>query len=78
MSSAGIIRRRWSGIPARLFIANLPDILYGVEEAVVNRWFAHNVLGLWRTPFGVGTACYYIARIIGRQIHSCSLSLIGF
>ncbi|RDD68502.1 cbb3-type cytochrome c oxidase subunit I [Paracoccus versutus] len=64
--------------PCLFFIANLPGIHYGIEEATVNWWFAHNVLGLWLTPLGVGTAYYFIPKIIGKPIYSYSLSLIGF
>ena len=42
--------------PILFFIANLPGIHSGVQEATVNWWFAHNVLGLWLTPLGVGAA----------------------
>ena len=40
--------------PCLFVIANLPYVHSGVEEATVNWWFAHNVLGLWLTPLGVG------------------------
>jgi cytochrome c oxidase cbb3-type subunit 1 len=49
-----------------------------VQEATVNWWFAHNVLGLWLTPLGVGAAYYFIPKIIGKPIYSYSLSLLGF
>ena len=50
----------------------------GVIQPVVNWWFAHNVLGLWLTPIGVGTAYYLIPKIVGRPVHSYYLSIIGF
>jgi cytochrome c oxidase cbb3-type subunit 1 len=50
----------------------------GVVPMVVNWWFAHNFLGLWLTPIGVGAAYYLIPKIIGRPIHSYYLSIIGF
>ena len=34
----------------------------GVVQATTNWWFAHNVLGLWLTPIGVGTAYYLIPK----------------
>lgn len=64
--------------PVLFFIANLPGIHSGVQEATVNWWFAHNVLGLWLTPLGVGAAYYFIPKIIGKPIYSYSLSLLGF
>src|SRR5262249_40246941 len=50
----------------------------GVVQATTNWWFAHNVLGLWITPVGVGAAYYLIPKIIGRPVHSYYLSIIGF
>lgn len=64
--------------PVLFVIANFPFIHSGVEEATVNWWFAHNVLGLWLTPLGVGAAYYFIPKIIGKPIYSYSLSLLGF
>ncbi|MDT8853735.1 cbb3-type cytochrome c oxidase subunit I [Paracoccaceae bacterium Fryx2] len=64
--------------PVIFIVANLPYVHSGVEEATVNWWFAHNVLGLWITPLAVGTAYYFIPKIIGRPIYSYSVSLLGF
>ncbi|WP_321906728.1 cbb3-type cytochrome c oxidase subunit I [Burkholderia cenocepacia] len=64
--------------PILYVIAKVPHVHFGVESAIVNWWFAHNVLGLWLTPLGLGTAYYLIAKIVGRPIHSYNLSLIGF
>ena len=50
----------------------------GVVQAAVNWWFAHNVLGLWLTPLGVGTAYYLIPKVIGRPVYSYYLSIVGF
>ena len=50
----------------------------GVVQAGTNWWFAHNVLGLWLTPIGLGAAYYFIPKVIGRPIYSYHLSLIGF
>lgn len=64
--------------PVLFFIANIPDVYSGAQEATVNWWFAHNVLGLWLTPIGVGIGYYFIPKIIGKPIYSYSLSLLGF
>jgi cytochrome c oxidase cbb3-type subunit I len=50
----------------------------GVAQATTNWWFNHNVLGLWLTPIGVGTAYYLIPKVIGRPVYSYYLSVIGF
>jgi cytochrome c oxidase cbb3-type subunit 1 len=64
--------------PVLFIIANFPYVHSGAEQAAVNWWFAHNVLGLWLTPLGVGIAYYFIPKIIGKPIYSYSLSLVGF
>ena len=50
----------------------------GIVQATTNWWFNHNVLGLWITPIGVGTAYYLIPKVIGRPVYSYYLSVIGF
>ncbi|KAB2667635.1 MAG: hypothetical protein DVB31_07850 [Verrucomicrobia bacterium] len=50
----------------------------GVVQGAVNWWFAHNVLGLWFTPIGLGAIYYFIPKVIGRPIHSYYLSVLGF
>jgi cytochrome c oxidase cbb3-type subunit I len=50
----------------------------GVVQSAVNWWFAHNVLGLWFTPIGLGAIYYFIPKVTGRPIHSYYLSILGF
>ncbi len=64
--------------PMLFVTANVPNLFVGVDQAMLNWWFAHNVLGLWMTPLGLAAAYYFIPKIIGKPIHSYSLSLIGF
>jgi len=64
--------------PILFVVANFPGIHFGVEHALVNWWFAHNVLGLWFTPLALASAYYLIPKIIGRPIYSYQLSLLGF
>jgi cytochrome c oxidase cbb3-type subunit 1 len=54
------------------------DPVRGTVQAAVNWWFAHNVLGLWFTPIGLGAIYYFIPKVIGRPIHSYFLSILGF
>ncbi len=63
--------------PMLLITAKLP-LFIGTEQAIMNWWFAHNVLGLWMTPLGLAAAYYFIAKITGTPIYSYTLSLIGF
>lgn len=64
--------------PILYVVAKVPYVHFGVEQAVMNWWFAHNVLGLWLTPLGLGAAYYFIAKVLGRPIYSYNLSLVGF
>ena len=64
--------------PIIYLIANIPHTFTGVDNAVMNWWYAHNVLGLWLTPIGLASAYYFIPKVIGRPVYSYQLSLIGF
>ena len=50
----------------------------GTVQALVNWWFAHNVLGLWFTPIGLAAVYYFIPKVLGKPIHSYYLSVLGF
>ncbi len=64
--------------PVLFVIANCHFLHSGVEQAIANWWFAHNVLGLWVTPLGLGIIYYLLPKIIGHPIASYQLSLFGF
>jgi cytochrome c oxidase cbb3-type subunit I len=64
--------------PILYVVAKVPHVHFGVEQAIVNWWYAHNVLGLWLTPIGLASAYYFIAKVLGRPIYSYHLSLVGF
>jgi cytochrome c oxidase cbb3-type subunit 1 len=66
----------WLYTSANIMIHYLPA--KGVVQAATNWWYAHNVLGLWLTPVGVGAAYYLIPKVIGRPIYSYYLSILGF
>ena len=50
----------------------------GTVQALVNWWFAHNVLGLWFTPIGLAAVYYFLPKVLGKPIHSYYLSILGF
>ncbi len=64
--------------PVLFVIANLHFLHSGVQQGITNWWFAHNVLGLWVTPLGLGIIYYLLPKIIGHPIASYQLSLFGF
>ncbi len=71
--SAGLI---W--LPTLLIVAKWPGIHFGVQQAAMNWWFGHNVLGLWFTPLGLASIYYFLPKVLGKPIHSYQLSLVGF
>jgi cytochrome c oxidase cbb3-type subunit 1 len=64
--------------PIMYLIANWPGLHFGVEQATMNWWYGHNVLGLWFTPLGLAAAYYFIPKVLGKPIYSYNLSLLGF
>jgi cytochrome c oxidase cbb3-type subunit I/II len=69
--------------PVLYFIGNVmwnppAGALNGMQDAIFNWYYGHNVLGLWFTTLGVPAVYYFISRIIKRPIYSHLLSLIGF
>lgn len=50
----------------------------GTVQALVNWWYAHNVLGLWFTPIGLAAVYYFLPKVLGKPIHSYYLSVLGF
>ncbi len=66
----------WIYITAQIFLFYLPA--RGVVQVVTNWWYAHNLLGLWLAPAGLGAAYYLIPKILGRPVHSYYLATVGF
>ncbi len=64
--------------PILFLVGNLPSVHFGVEQATMNWWFGHNVLGLFYTPVALASVYYFLPKIIGRPIQSYNLSLLGF
>ena len=59
-------------------VGKLPGVHTGVQQATMNWWYGHNVLGLWFTPISVGAIYYFLPKIIGRPVRSYNLSILGF
>lgn len=64
--------------PVLFLVANIPGIHFGIQQATMNWWFGHNVLGLFYTPMALATIYYFLPKVIGQPIRSYNLSLIGF
>jgi cytochrome c oxidase cbb3-type subunit 1 len=64
--------------PVLFLVANIPYLHKGVEQATMNWWFGHNVLGLFYTPLALASVYYFLPKVIGRPVQSYNLSLLGF
>jgi len=64
--------------PILYVVAKIPGLHKGVEQATMNWWFGHNVLGLFYTPLGLASIYYFLPKVIGRPVQSYNLSLLGF
>ena len=65
-------------LPVLFVVAKWPGLHFGVQQAAMNWWFGHNVLGLWFTPLGLAAIYYFLPKVLGKPIHSYHLSLLGF
>jgi len=68
-------------MPVVYFVGNAMwagGALYGVNDAIVNWFYGHNILGLWFTPLGVGAAYYLLPKLVRKPLYSHRLSLLGF
>jgi cytochrome c oxidase cbb3-type subunit 1 len=64
--------------PTLYIVAKMPGVHFGVEQATMNWWFGHNVLGLFYTPLSLACVYYFLPKVIGRPVRSYNLSLLGF
>lgn len=64
--------------PTLYIVAKIPGLHFGVEQATMNWWFGHNVLGLFYTPLSIAAVYYFLPKVIGRPVRSYNLSLLGF
>jgi cytochrome c oxidase cbb3-type subunit 1 len=64
--------------PILYLVGNLPGVHFGVEQATMNWWYGHNILGYFFTPLSQAAIYYFVPKVIGRPLQSYSLSLLGF
>jgi cbb3-type cytochrome c oxidase subunit I len=50
----------------------------GINDATLNWFYGHGVLGMWFTPMGVALAYYFIPILARAPLYSHALSLLGF
>jgi cytochrome c oxidase cbb3-type subunit I/II len=69
--------------PIVYFIGNVmwqppAGALNGVQDAIFNWCYGHNVLGLWFTTLGIPAWYYFVLKMTNRPLYSHLLSLIAF
>lgn len=66
----------WIYSTANLFLVAWP--VRGVTQAVIDWWFANNLLFVWLGLVGLGVASYLITKISGRPLQSRYFAMFGF
>lgn len=64
--------------PVLYLVAKFPGLHVGVQQATMNWWYGHNVLGYFFTPMALAAVYYFVPKVIGRPVQSYDLSLLGF
>jgi cytochrome c oxidase cbb3-type subunit I/II len=69
--------------PIVYFIGNVmwqptAGAMNGIQDAIFNWYYGHNVLGLWFTTLGIPAWYYFIPKLTNRPLYSHLLSLIAF
>jgi cytochrome c oxidase cbb3-type subunit I len=64
--------------PILFLVANVPGVHFGVEQAAMNWWYGHNVLGYFFTPLALAAIYYLLPKVIGRPLQSYNLSVLAF
>ena len=66
----------WIYSTANLLLVAWP--VRGMAQAVIDWWFADNLLFVWLALVGVGAAFYFLPKLAGRPLHSNYLALFAF
>ena len=69
--------------PIVYFIGNVmwhpsTGALAGIQDAIFNWYYGHNVLGLWFTTLGIPVWYYFVPKLTNRPLYSHLLSLVAF
>jgi cytochrome c oxidase cbb3-type subunit I len=50
----------------------------GIEDAVINWFYSHNLFGIWLTALGLATLYYIVPKQVGKPLYSHLISFVGF
>ncbi|HEU4965315.1 MAG TPA: cbb3-type cytochrome c oxidase subunit I [Bacilli bacterium] len=66
-------------LPLVYIIGNIPsEWIGGIQQANMNWFYGHNVIGLWFTTVGIGTIYYLLPILTKAPLYSHRMSMIGF
>ncbi len=66
----------WIYASANIFLVAWP--VRGVTQAVIDWWFSNNLVFVWLTLIGLGTAFYFLPKMSGRPLYNQYLVLFAF
>ncbi len=66
----------WIYAAANFFLVICP--VRGVAQAVIDWWFANNLIFVWLALVGIGAAFYFLPKFAGRPLHNHYLALFAF
>ncbi len=61
----------WTGLGGR-------GVVPGINDAMLNWWYGHNVIGMWFSTLGLGIFYYFLPVLTKNPLYSHRLSMIGF
>lgn len=61
----------WTGLGGR-------GAVPGINDAMLNWWYGHNVIGMWFSTLGLGIFYYFLPVLTKNPLYSHRLSMIGF
>ena len=50
----------------------------GIEDAIINWFYSHNLFGIWLTTLGLATLYYIVPKQVNKPLYSHIVSFVGF
>lgn len=50
----------------------------GIEDAIINWFYSHNLFGIWLTALGLATIYYIVPKQVHKPLYSHTISFVGF
>jgi cbb3-type cytochrome c oxidase subunit I len=50
----------------------------GIEDAIINWFYSHNLFGIWLTTLGLATLYYIVPKQLNKPLYSHIISFVGF